>query len=538
MTTAAKRSEPLLRLPGLECEGQQAGGAASEEPAEAGRQREAGEAKRQPRFRPIDRAQVRWVELDVENLVGPQHLVRDIWRLVGKLNLDSYEQPVKAVEGVAGRAATDVRLLISLWIYAFSRGLTSGREMERQMHYEPGLRWLAGAEVIGYKTLNDFRSENQAALKDVFTEVLGVMRAEGLIELKRTMQDGTKIKASAGSDSFRSRKGLEQHLAETREQVEALMKEADDASLSAKQAARRQQAAEEREQRVKRSMAALAEIEQRREKNKKKGRGGAETARASETDPDARMMKMAGGGVGSAFNAQQVTDAAEGIIVAAFVSQAASDSELLAAGVAAVEENCGEKPQEVVADSGYTTCANVVRMQEQGIDFYGSPRECPPKDRGPAAQFPMEKFEYHPETDSYTCPAGKTLRHRRDEKDEESGRVDHHYQARRADCQGCPLKAQCCPKARKSGRTLRRREEPEAMQEFRKKMQTEEARAIYRQRAQRAEFPSAWIKSRFGLRQFRLRGVVKVGMEWLWACLSFNILRWIGLRARRAATAG
>jgi transposase/uncharacterized protein (UPF0179 family) len=496
----------------------------------------ADEEKRHLRYRRIDREQVRLVKLDIGALVEPDHVVRAIWRLVQPLDLDGYEQPIKAVEGVAGRDTTDVRLLICVWVYAFSRGITSGREIERQMAYEPGLRWLCADEPIGYHTLNDFRSGNEAALKQLFTEVLGTMKADGLIELKRVMQDGTKIKASAGSDSFRGRKSLGEHLEEAGQQVEELMKEEADRSLSARQAAARRQAAEEREQRLARAESNLREIEETRQKNKKKGREP-EKARASETDPEARMMKMAGGGVGPAFNAQLVADGAEGIIVAAFVSQAASDTELLNAGMAAVEENFDEKPEQVVADSGYTTCANVVDMQEQQIDFYGSPRESANNGSAAGAQFTAKAFQYNAESDTYTCPAGKTLKHRRQELDAETGRIEHHYRARRADCEGCPLKAQCCPKATKNGRTLRRREEPEAMRTFREKMKTEEARAIYRQRAQRAEFPSAWIKSRFGLRQFRLRGLVKVGMEWIWGCLTFNILQWARLRPEAAQAA-
>jgi hypothetical protein len=61
-------------------------------------------------------------------------------------------------------------------------------------------------------------------------------------------------------------------------------------------------------------------------------------------------------------------------------------------------------------------------------------------------------------------------------------------------------------------------------------METDEAKAIYRQRGEVAEFPNAWIKSKFGLRQFRLRGLVKVGMEALWACLTYTIKLWIRLR--------
>ena len=68
--------------------------------------------------------------------------------------------------------------------------------------------------------------------------------------------------------------------------------------------------------------------------------------------------------------------------------------------------------------------------------------------------------------------------------------------------------------------------------EFRQKMATEPFREIYRTRPQVAETPNLWIKAKFGLRQFCVRGLRKVGMEALWAALTYNIRLWIRLRRR------
>ena len=65
-------------------------------------------------------------------------------------------------------------------------------------------------------------------------------------------------------------------------------------------------------------------------------------------------------------------------------------------------------------------------------------------------------------------------------------------------------------------------------------METESAKAIYQQRGPIAEFPNAWIKEKIGLRQFRLRGKTKVGIEALWACLTYNIQQWLRLRKKRS----
>jgi len=64
------------------------------------------------------------------------------------------------------------------------------------------------------------------------------------------------------------------------------------------------------------------------------------------------------------------------------------------------------------------------------------------------------------------------------------------------------------------------------------KMKTPEAQAVYRQRKRTAEFPNLWIKEKFGLRRFRVRGLVKATCEALWACLTYNLQQWVRLRWR------
>ena len=90
------------------------------------------EPQPQPRLQPVNRNQLLWHAVDVEKLVPPEHLVRAIWELVGQLDLKAYTAEVGSVEGVAGRPAYDPRLLISLWIYAYSQKVGWAREVARR----------------------------------------------------------------------------------------------------------------------------------------------------------------------------------------------------------------------------------------------------------------------------------------------------------------------------------------------------------------------------------------------------------------------
>jgi hypothetical protein len=144
--------------------------------------------------------------------------------------------------------------------------------------------------------------------------------------------------------------------------------------------------------------------------------------------------------------------------------------------------------------------------------------------RPPKKQF-LITFTYEPEQRAYRCPAGQLLRSVG--RDYRPGTVHHKYRAKASICQACAFKEQCCPQSQ--CRSISRAVEAPEVRQFLEKMQTPQAKEIYRQRAPVAEFPNAWIKAKLGLRQFRLRGLVKVGLEALWACLTYNVQQWIRL---------
>src|SRR5713226_2296153 len=212
-----------------------------------------------PRLVVIDRRQLFLRTVDVEKLVEQEHCVRSIWELVGQLDLRLYYAQIAAVEGRAGREHTDPQLLISLWLYAYSRGISSARELARQCEYEPGCQWLCGLQPVSHRTLSGFRSDNKTALDDLFTQVLGMLSAEGLITLERVTLDGTKIKANAGGNSFRRQEKIAAHLEAAREQVRVLNAQAaDEEKMVARQASARRRAARQRASRLE---AAWREVE-------------------------------------------------------------------------------------------------------------------------------------------------------------------------------------------------------------------------------------------------------------------------------------
>lgn len=481
-----------------------------------------------PRVKPVERSQLTWQMLDVERLIEQDHPARAIWELVEGLKLDGFYAPIEAVEGAAGRTPWDPRLLVSLWIYAYSRGISSAREIARRCTYEPAFQWLCGLGEINHHTLSDFRVDHDASLRELFVQVLGVLSSEGLVSLERVMHDGTRIKACAGADSFRREERLKEHLEAAGKQVEAMGDPRQEEP--ARKRAARDRALRERQQRLEQALEEVQKVRQAKRGQDK------EQARASQSDPQARIMKQSDGGYAPSYNVQLSTEASHRIIVGAEVSQSGSDFVHLIGAVAQVEQNLGHKPAQVVVDGGFTSRANILAMAEQGVDLIGSlPQPNPSsagqqQQRGVSEQFFLDKFSYDAQQDIYRCPAGGSLTPKGREFC--PGVVLHKYVAKAEVCAVCQFRAECCPGNQHHGRSVIRAVHSPVVEQFAEKMQTEGAKAIYRQRGAVAEFPNAWLKDKLGLRQFRLRGLLKVRLEVLWAALTYNIQQWIRLSWR------
>src|SRR5712664_2100296 len=341
-------------------------------------------ASSEPLIRWVNRQQMSWRAVDVERLVGDDHPARAIWELVGRLELRAFYQAIESSAEQGGRPAVDPQLLISLWVYAYSQGIGSAREVARRCEYDPAFQWLTGLQEVNYHTLADFRVEKQQELDELFTQVLAALSKEGLITLEQVMQDGTKIKAQASSRSYCQEETIREHLERARRRVAEMGDPRnDESSPKARQAqvrARRQQ--------QERLESALEELQ--KWQARKSGEKAKKETRVSTSDPQARAMHQPDGGLALSYNEQISTDAAQGLIVGVAVTQEPNDSGQLLAAVDRLEQRLEKKPQQLVADSGYTTRENIEKMAGREIDFLGTMRyENVPCDANLPNRFPL-----------------------------------------------------------------------------------------------------------------------------------------------------
>jgi len=232
------------------------------------------------------------------------------------------------VEGQPGRDAIDPAILMALWLFATLEGVGSARELDRLCQEHDAYRWLCGGVSVNYHTLADFRVGNVEALDHLLTQSVAALLADGVVTLQRVSQDGTHVRASAGSQSFRRQEKLEEHLQKAKAQVARLRKEpeAEPQATSKRQQAARKRAVEERRVRVEKALQRLAEIEAAGSKPKKQAKKGRPSERrASTTDAEARVMKMADGGFRPAYDVQFATDTASQVIAGVIVSNQGND---------------------------------------------------------------------------------------------------------------------------------------------------------------------------------------------------------------------
>ena len=473
----------------------------------------------------VDRAQLLFRAVDVEKLIPPEHPARAIWEFVGRLDLNGFTEQVRSVTGVAGRPAFDPHLLVSLWVYSYSQAVSSAREIERRCEHHPAYQWLTGMQSISAHTLSDFRTSHAEALHELFVQILGLLSSDGLITLERVMLDGTKIRANASGNGFRSQSRVEEYLEQARAAIEALEAQTEEESSLQMQAAQKR-AMRERAERLESASKEYAKLKAAKSR----------VTRVSTTDADARIMKQAEGGTAPCYNVQVSTDAAFGLIVDIEATQSGADYQELTPAVERIEQSMQRAPEQMVVDGGYISNNNIAEMAKRDIDFVGpqsesqserkteSNRRKSYKHHGVSEAYEMSKFVFDAKTNTCVCPQGKHLRY--DAKYELDGSMIYRYKASKKDCQTCPAKDQCCPRT-KHGRSIETREILPNLEAFRKKMETDEAKSIYKTRSQVAEFPNLWIKTKFGLTQFSVRGLDKVRIESEWVGLTYNILQWM-----------
>lgn len=331
-----------------------------------------------PRLREPVRDQVELRAVELDQLIGAEHPARVIWDYVQGLDLGRLEQSVRAREHTPGQAPVSPRLLLALWLYATSEGIGSARALARLCESHDAYRWLCGGVSVNYHGLADFRTADPELLERLLSENVATLSVAGVISLEEVVQDGVRVRASAGAASFRRSKTLHKELKKARRRVAQLRQEVDDDPDASNRRIRAagERAAREREARVSAALAKLAEIKaerERRARTNKKQVAKQKEPRASTTDPQARIMKMPDGGYRPAYNCQLGTVAQGQIVVAVEATTVGSDRGLMPSMVKQIERRYGRRPRRYLVDGGFNKNDDTEWAAGIGVSVYGPP---------------------------------------------------------------------------------------------------------------------------------------------------------------------
>jgi len=354
-----------------------------------------------PRVRTPVRNQVAVHWLTLDELLPPDHRARSVWSFVEKLELSALYRAIKAVEGRPGHPPGDPRLLVALWLYATLEQVGSARVLARLCGEHLGFRWLCGGVSMNHHTLSDFRVAHPEILDRLLTQSFAACLHAGLADLERVAQDGIRVRAGAGAASFRRQRTLEECHKLAKAEVARLRAEVKDnpAAGTRRQRAAQQRAARDREALVGAALQAVEALAGGRAPPRQAepppevpppgGAAGKKPVepRASTTDVDARVMKMADGGFRPAFNVQFATAAENQLIAAVSIGNVGSDQGQLAPMVEQLAQRYGRRPTEMLVDGGFTKLADIEAVSAGGTVVYAPVPQ--PKDADRDAHAPV-----------------------------------------------------------------------------------------------------------------------------------------------------
>jgi transposase len=404
------------------------------------------------------------------------HLVYFVSDVVDQLDLSAihavYEKEKR------GQPPYDPRLMTKLLVYGYCTGVFSSRRIQKRLQEDIPFKVLAADNEPDFRTISDFRKIHIDTLQNLFEQVLAMALECGAIKLGRVSLDGTKLKANASKHKAMSYVRMQEKQQQLKEEVKQLLDQAaaadeqEDRQYGNKRGDELPEELQRRESRLAKIKQAKKVVEQRaRDKAAEEGKSAEEAKRAKPedkdqynfTDPESRIMKS-GDGFVQGYNAQAAVEPELLLIVGQSVTEAANDKKQLKPMVELIEQQSGQRPSGILADSGYCS--------EENLEHLESPDRPERKIEGFIATGKQKHGEHRLPAKRGPWPKGAT-------------KVDR----------------------------------------MKRKLQTKVGKAVYAARKCVVEPVFGQIKQARGFRQFLLRGKKKVKGEWALLCLTHNILR-------------
>ncbi len=475
----------------------------------------------------IDRFQITFSSLDEQ--IDKENPVRIIDAFIDKLDLDLLgfvTKPPKSKENqqqkhsnlLDGRPSFELKSLLKLYFYGYFNGIRSSRRLEKECARNIELRWLLGTLTPNYHTIADFRKNNPTPLKNCFKLYTLFLKDIGLIAGKTLAVDGSKFRASNSKKNNYIQNKIDRQLDYIEQKTAEYLRQLDQADTL--------ELSQDSIQLVRQKLHYFQTNKINYQLLQDQLTQSGQT-QISTTDPDAKALLVQGQVVEVSYNLQAAVDDKHNLVVATHVINR-NDRNALHDIAREAKEGLNSEGFTVLADKGYHNGREIQQCHTDQIQTIVAPSETVNSNKhGTTEDYLVTKFTYHPGTDSYTCPAGKTLSTTGTWHKKTRERDSHLFKKYRTpDCKTCPVKQRCTGR-KDGGREIERSEYADAVEANLKNLQ--ENTALYKRRQMIIEHIFGTLKRKWGFGFTDLRGLKKVNGEFALIMTVYNFKRTINL---------
>jgi len=460
-------------------------------------------------FREYSQSQRFLLPPSLDEFVPENHEARIINDVVDTLDLS----PLLVKYEGGGAPAYHPAMMLKVIIYAYSRDIYSSRSIAQELKTDTAFMFLSGLQSPDFRTICLFRAEHTDVLPSLYVEVVRLCASLGMVGLGHIAFDGTKLKANASVRQTRDRDGLEKEVERIKEQMRQMIQasasidELEDQKYPDGDGSEIVEELRKKEYRL-RKLQAAREILEREQLEK-----------VNITDSESRLMKDSHKVIQPSYNGQIAVDDKEQVIVAADVSQNATDHAEFKPLVEQVERNLGALPKKGSADAGYSSYDNLEYAEVKGLDTYMPDNFLEALDEKEEGErrYHKSNFRYDEVRDTYICPEGKELKlwaqHDREGK---PPLLLYRGEA----CRECAVRGRC---TRGEVRTVSQDGREPLLEAMRQKLRSGEGKQIYKKRAYTVEPVFGEMKWDSRKPSMDLRGKVKVRGEFSLMCLVHNV---------------
>jgi len=461
-------------------------------------------------FKEYNQDQLFLLPPSLDEFLPKGHLARVINEVVNELDLRELCERYSDL----GCSAYHPQMMVKVVFYGYAMGERSSRLLAHRLKSDVAYMYLSALQQPDFRTLNRFRKENMGLLKNLFIQIVRLCREMGMVSVGRIAIDGTKLKANASYRKTKRVRALEEEIREIEREVEAILKEGEEVD-------NREDEQMGEDQSLYEAPSELKDKEKLREKlQRARGKVLAEGLKEINlTDPEARTMLHRGYHAEPSYNGQIAVEGSHGVIVAATLTNNPADYKALVELVEETEENTGEKPLEVLGDSGFSSYENLQYLEQREIEGYIPDQRLESLRKGTCQHpdFQRDRFSYDEGEDRYSCPMGKPLSYQGLLK--RRGKPDLRIYKGTA-CVGCERKAQC---TKADSRTISLDPRGLLMQKMRARLETKEGKKKYGKRKCMVEPVFGDMKHNQNMGGLLLRGRIQVKGEFLMMCIAHNL---------------